>query len=391
MRHRPNLSTTTTAIRPSDPDPVSRASDLPMLWMVLAAGLAILLAAVVRGQSEAPLPQPTPFGERVEVDEVLVDALVTDRQGNVILGLRPEDFRVRAGGRPVEITGLTFYSNRRYLDEVGAAKLGIDPAAVPDQRYFVLFFDDQRSNTLEVPGLLQRQMRAARDAQEWTRSLQPGDRVAVVSYFAKLRVHSDFTADRARLAAAIDAAARSEEGLADWPSRRPEPGDQPSLTAGLPSGKALRDATPRIYDALRLVAEATSPIPGRKNLVLFSIGFGDVDGFGLYRRDVRFHGKMLDALNAANVAAYTVDLTPVGALHPFRDGLNDLAIETGGRLFYDAQTFERPLDDLARETNGYYLIAFRAPDERQSGAMREVEVDLANPEFRVTARRAFRS
>jgi VWFA-related protein len=393
MRRRPILtSTTSTAIRPSDPAAAPRTSDLPLLWMVIAAGLAIALAAVVRGQTGAPAMAQPQYGERIDVDEVLIDALVTDRQGNVILGLRPEDFRVRAGGRPAEITGLTFYSNRRYLDQVGAERLGIDPAAVPDRRYFILFFDDQRSNALEVSGLLQRQLRAALDAQEWVRaSLQPGDLVAVVSYFAKLRVHTDFTADRSRLAAAIEAAARSDEGLADWPSRRPAPGELPALTAGLPAGKELRDATPRIYDALERVATAAAPIPGRKNLVLFSIGFGDVDGFGLYRRDARFHRKTLDALNAANVATYAVDLTPVGSQHPFRDGLNDFAVETGGRLYYDDPSFDRPLRDLTRETNGYYLIAFRAPREGERGELREIEVELANPEFKVTARRGYRT
>ena len=42
----------------------------------------------------APAPGSPSFGEQVEVTEVLLDAQVTDKQGNVIVGLGPGDFKV---------------------------------------------------------------------------------------------------------------------------------------------------------------------------------------------------------------------------------------------------------------------------------------------------------
>lgn len=372
--------------------------DLSLLWLALA-GLAVLALALASGAGAQPPAQERPagaFASEVEVTEVLLDALVTDRDGNAILGLGPGDFRVTEDGHPVTIADLTFYSNRRYLDAAGAARLGIDPASVPDRRYFILFFDDQRASSLQVGGLLDRQMRAGLDARAWLeRGLEPGDLVAVASFDYKLKLHADFTADRAQLSAAIDAAVRGADGRQDWPSRRGESADLPALAAALPAGKALRDATPRIYDALRVLADAAAAIPGRKNLLLYSAGFGDLDRlgsqeFGRYTRDQRFYPPMARALNGANVAVYGVDLTPLGVRNELQNSLNDLAVDTGARLFFNLLSFTRPLEDVARETNGYYLLAYRS--ERPAGAsgFQKVEVAAVNPEFRITARRGYR-
>lgn len=371
-----------------------RQSDLSLLGMTLAGLAALLLAAAAGGQS--PAAPAAAFAGEVGVTEVLLDALVTDRDGSVILGLGPGDFRVTEEGRPVALSGVAFYSNRRYLDAAGAAKLGVDSGAVPDRRYFVLFFDDQSGHNLDAPGVLQRQLRAGQDAERWLAAgLEPGDLVAVASFDYKLKLHADFTADRTALAAAVRAAIRGEEGRLDWPARRTVAGDAPSLAATLPAGEALRDATPRIYDALRVLADAAAAIPGRKNLLFYSIGFGDVERLGglpqgRYVRDQRFYPPMMQALNGANVAVYSVDLTPPERGNDFQDALQDIAADTGGRLFYHLQGFARPLEEVARETNGYYLLAYRSERPAGSSGYQKVEVALANPEFRITARRGYR-
>jgi VWFA-related protein len=169
----------------------------------------------------------------------------------------------------------------------------------------------------------------------------------------------------------------------------------PSLGAELPAGKALRDSTPRIYDALRVLADAARAIPGRKNLLLYSAGFGDVDRLGddqlgQYTRDTRFYPAMAKALNGANVAVYGVDLTPIGIRNELQNSLNDLALDTGGRLFFNLQSFARPLEEVARETNGYYLLAYRSQHPAGAGGYQRVDVELANPEFEITARRGYR-
>lgn len=353
----------------------------------------LLLAALWIAPPSTAVAQETPpaarFGERIEVTEGLLDVLVADRDGHVVLGLAPADFIVRVDGRPAEVTGATFYSNRRYLGGVDADRLGIDPEAIPDRRLFVLFFDDQRIEAHESRELLTRQIEAGRDAAEWVRSaLAPGDLVAVASFDSRLRLHQDFTHDAEALAGAIDRAVRGLDPPADWPSRRADRGELPSLATGLPPAAEISEATPRIYDALEAVADAAAPVEGRKNLILFTTGFGRMDRFGAYLPERRYQEPMLRALNAANVAVYAVDLVPQSTRHTFEGALTDTAAETGGRPFLDVLNFRIPLDRIAEETNGYYLVSVRLP--AGEAGYREVEVDVANPGFVVKARGGFR-
>lgn len=355
------------------------------------AAAALLLAAGA-GAPAAAAQEPEverPFEEEIEVTEVLLDVLVTDRQGNVIVGLGPEDFVVREGGERVAVEDVTFYSSSVPAEsaaELEAKGVAVDP--VPEDRTFILFFDDVAKYHDGRVNLMQQQLRAGQDAKEWLReALAPADWVAVVGFDRKLEVHQDFSRDRRATAAAIDRAVRGGEGIAAWPSRRgaAESG-APSLTDDLPSGEALLEATPRIYDALTLVARAAADIRGRKNLVYFGLGFGDLDSFGQYREDARYYPEMARALNDANVAVYPLDVTPQGATHPFESALTQLSNDTGGRYFPFFTSFNTPLGRIAAESSGYYLIAYQARHPRGAAGFQEVEVETVDPALRVRAR-----
>ena len=212
---------------------------------ILFCSLPCLAAA----QTPPPQPQPT-FAEQVEVTEVLLDAQVTDRAGNVIVGLGKDDFRVEEDGKPVELTNVEFYSSRPRVDTAGRAL-----TAAESMRFFILFFDDQRRLNAEVPGVLARQLDAGRRAREWVRKLAAEDYVAVASYDNALMIPQDFTRDRKALQRGIDLAITGKGAQGNWPSRLPPEG-QPSLLRQLPRGNALTAATPTVYEALQEVAEA---------------------------------------------------------------------------------------------------------------------------------------
>ena len=358
--------------------------------LLVPLALALPLAA---GAQEAP---PPTFEERIEVTEVLLDVLVSDREGNVIIGLGPEDFVVEEDGKEVPVQGVTFYSNRRFLETAGAAtKLRIDPDEVPQDRYFVLFFHDQRAANVESPGLMARQLEAGREARKWVRGeLLPNDWAAVVSYDQKLKVQADFTRDRGALERAIGDAVAGKDPGGNWPSRLPAaaPGrDQPpSLLAGLPSGNELRDRTPTVYEGLQVLARALGNVRGRKNLLLFTIGFGRVNPFGLYEPDPRYYPDTKQALNDHNVAVYAVDLVPTGTEHTMANAMHQLADETGGRYLFNFTSFASPLRQIAEENNGYYLLAYQSRHPAGEQGYREVTVKTRNPEFRVRAREGYR-
>lgn len=356
----------------------------------LLAAAALCVAAALPALAQPPVPESDrPFEEEIDVTEVLLDVLVTDRQGNVIVGLGREDFVVREDGERVEIESVTFYSSSVPAESAEAlAAKGVDVDRVPEDRYFILFFDDVGKYLGNGVNLMQQQMRAGRDAKEWVRrSLAPADWVAVAGFDRKLELHQDFTRDHDEIVAAIDRAVRGDEGAQNWASRRGEARTGvPSLADDLPSGQELLEATPRIYQALTLVARAAADIRGRKNLVYFGIGFGDVDSFGQYRQDPRYYPPMERALDDANVAIYPIDVTPQGVQHPFENAMSQIANDTGGRYFPFHTSFKTPLDRVLAETSGYYLIAYRALRPRGEAGFQEVEVDVADPQLRVRAR-----
>lgn len=94
MRRRPHV--TSIPALEGHQAPRRRAAavgpDLSLLWMFLAGALLMALASSAHGQTAGQTPE---FRGEVTVNEVLLDALVTDREGHVILGLGPDDFSVR--------------------------------------------------------------------------------------------------------------------------------------------------------------------------------------------------------------------------------------------------------------------------------------------------------
>jgi VWFA-related protein len=347
---------------------------------------ALLFAALALAQEAAPpAAQPTPgFGEQVEVSEVLIDAVVSDRDGNVIVGLGKDDFTVSEDGRPVELTDVKFYSSRARVDAAGRA---LEPAQA--QRLFVLFFHDQRQMNVDVPGVLARSLDAARRAKDWVRTLGPNDYLAVASFDHSLVLNQDFTRDRQAMQRGIDEAIQGGGGAGNWPSRQP-PGEGPSLLRHLPKGNAVRDQTPTIYEALQVLARAAENVVGRKNLVLLSSGFGEVSSFNQFMPDPRYDRPTAEALNDANVAVYSVDVLTPDTDSPLSSALSLLATETGGRYFQHVVNFVTPFRLVAEETTGYYLLAYRSTHPRGSSGFQEVAVAVRNPEFRVKAREGYR-
>jgi VWFA-related protein len=352
-------------------------------YTMLALTLAFALAPTLRAQEQPPQGQ---FGEKIDVNEVLLDVLVTDAKGNVIVGLKPEDFTVKENGKPVELTGLTFYSDRRL---VGGAKEGVKVDEVPEDRFFILFFDDQKDEAVDAPVLLSRQVEAGQRARDWVlKNRQRADWVAVVSYDKKLKVQQDFTRDGRALADAVGAAVKGKDAEGNWPSRIKE-GEGPSLYAHLPQGNALRDETETIYDALQVLARAAGHVRGRKNLVLFTTGFGDVNSFGQYIPDQRYYPDMVQALNDNNVAVYSLDLVPSATIHPLSDAMTKLSNDTGGLYYTNFTTFLTPLKQIGEENSGYYLLSYRSEQPAGKRGFQEVDVDTTNPEFKVRARKGY--
>ena len=365
---------------------------MPRLTAVLALAVAAAAfpataAAAAAQEQQGQQERETPagrFGERIQVTEVLLDVLVTDADGNVVVGLDAGDFVIEEKGRPVEVGSARFYGSARLGEALSGA------ATAPADRFFILFFHDLRR---EAPELLRQQRDAATQSRHWVEeSLGENDWVAVVSYYAKLRIHQDFTRDRGAILAGLDSVARGEDPGATWTAAA-QLGDGPSLTRHLAQGKELRRLTPRLEDGLKVLADAAARLQGRKNLVLFSIGFGEVDRFG-WKPDRRYYPRTERALNDANVAVYPIALAggPFGrdpVIEALGQSLSQLAADTGGRYFQSFASFTAPLEQVAADNAGYYLLSYSAEYPAGDSGYREVDVRTTNPALRVRARNGY--
>lgn len=409
-RRRPGGSWHNERVRTPPPPPAPRAPRLaallalPLLALAAAGELAGARQTPPPAAPEAPPAQPPPgeppageFGEELVVTEVFLDVLALDRKGEVVPGLGPEDFVIRRDGRPVEITSATFYTTRyQDLERSGAQPPREGAAAAPQQvpaaRYLIFFFHDQ-TGAVERPGELTRsRLEAARYARQWVREeMQPADWIAVLRFDYDLTVHADFTQDQAALDAAIEEAVVGKEPEAMRPSvrRRQAQSGGPSLFRELPDSFRMNRATEHPYDAVRLVAEASGSIIGRKNLLLFSLGFGQLDS-AFRSPDSRYYPGMEEALNANNVAVYPIDLAGGSVDTPQTAFLSQLADDTGGELFKTFHSFLTPLRKVSEQTTGYYLLSFRAEHPAGESGYQRIEVEARPPGVRVRSRQGYR-
>src|SRR4051794_147377 len=106
----------TEVLETSTPMETSMRRPLVFLLSILS-----LSAAGVRAQETPPA-----FGESIDVRVVNVEAVVTDRQGKRVTGLKPEDFRLRVDGKEVPV---------EYFSEVrdGEALAATPEAAQPPE------------------------------------------------------------------------------------------------------------------------------------------------------------------------------------------------------------------------------------------------------------------
>lgn len=344
----------------------------------IAAILSLLMALPLIAQQPAA-PQ---FGEKVDVNLVLVDAVVTDATGHQILGLDKDDFIVTENGEPQKIDSIDYFTNRRLLN----AREGTTPfkaERVREDRYFVFFFDKPE------PGVMWDRLRLARQGALHfvDDEMQPNDHVAVVSHDMRLKVFSDFTNDRKQLHKALDDVILFGLGLK-------KPADAPpGSILGAIDGKAMVYKTGTVYEGLNVLADALRPIKARKNLILFSPGIAGPDEDyrdGIIFNRSRYYDPMIHALNAANVTVYALNLHENAPPIPlYHQALESITKDTNGDYYRFNVSFTTPIQKVEQINAGYYLLSYRTPHQPGTKGYQRIQVALKNPEFKVKAREGY--
>lgn len=158
------------------------------ILQLLRKPLVVAVAASSLWAQEAPIPAPT---IRVSTHMVLLDVVVTDKQGKAVSGLRPEDFVVEENGKVQKISSLTT------LAEKAASVPQLPPGVYSNKPEYrstggpitVMLLDAINTSFVDQ-AYARRQMLAFVKEQ-----FKPTDRMAVFALNGPLTVLQDLTSD----------------------------------------------------------------------------------------------------------------------------------------------------------------------------------------------------
>ena len=325
----------------------------------MTGGFLLLLLIAVSANAQVQ--------EQITVERILVDARVTDDNGNPITGLKAADFRVKVDGKPASVESIEWIPETAAARELADIDAGIadvntsldQPA--PHGRLLIFFYQtDFARNSVRLIG----QMQQVVNANDWLDWLDPEDRVAVFSFDSHLKFRLDFTNNKDHIKDAMEQSLLTDEP----PPPRIVP--MPALAKRLDRNEMRKAASPEA--ALIIVANALRPIPGPKSIILFGWGLGRLTPSGVMMESKYVPARQ--ALESARASVFSIDFTQAD-YHSLEAGLGKVAGDTGG--FY-AKTFHFPkiaVERLQKTLAGHYELEVRKPDTKVRGT-HTIEVDI---------------
>ncbi len=346
--------------------------------------LTLLMFAAAPLLAQQPQQNSQPFGEKVDVNLVQLDAIVTDSRGNQMLGLNKDDFIVRENGQQQTVDTVDYFTNRRLITEPeAAAKFKVE--RLHDDRYLIFFFDKITSDM----GSQAEMIRARSDAMRFLDDhLRAEDKVAVVGHDVRLKVYTDFTSDKAQIRRAMNDATRYGLGI----TKNGASTAAPSLMRNMDLDRMM-NRSGYVYEALDLLGDALRPIRARKDVILFSNGIVGPDESvrgGVVLNRSRYYDPMIESLNSADVTLYPISLQSGIDVPEFvHQNLASMASDTNGQYFRLHTSYITPLNQIEKKTAGYYLISYYTKKRPGERGFQKVDVALRNPEFKVSARSGY--
>jgi len=397
--------------------------------------LLLLAGGLVAAQQPSPAPKDPGLVMRVTTRMVLVDAVVLDKEGHPVRGLKPEDFTVTEGGVRQRIASFA----ERNSEYANAAAPPVLPPHVTTNRPAVTQSNSENGTVavLLLDGLntpAQNQIYVKQQMLKFlARQYDPNTKLAVIALTNKLTVLQNFTQDPLLLRAALDhylaetAALGHTAGQMETPSASvpaaivnlpaqakggptgsgPDPGLPATLAAGGSNSTIFEDIAYMMdrferesenfsrdiristtLSALEQIGRFMSGQNGRKVLLWFSTGFpfsvvGDspsaMEAERNYGDQIR---RTINLLNDAHVATYTIDaggLAPNSIGDPGLSGRDSegrihLGIDANRAL--SSESFQRfsthdALETIARDTGGRYFGNSNDLDQAIRSALKE--------------------
>ncbi len=327
------------------------------------------------------MPAAAQVQEQITVERILVDARVTNYEGDPILGLTPADFTVKVDGKAATVESVD------WIPETAAQRIiaGIDNEAppgpavpeaqpMPKGRLFLYFVQtDFARNTSRLSGQLSFQSYA----EQMIDDLEEGDRVAVFSFDSHLKFRADFTDDKRVLKDAMRDAVLTDE------PPPPQIVPNPSLARHLDRDQMKKCISSD--EAFILIANAVRHIPGPKSMILFGWGLGHRSG-GAVVMDRKYPIARY-ALETSRVTVFAIDTTEAD-YHDLEMGLKQAAADTGG-LYARAYHFPQlAVNRVQKALVGHYELEVRKPDLKTRGG-HTIEVSVNRRNVYVLARSSY--
>ncbi len=394
-------------------EPVQRPPDAP---------------AAAQGQQDAA-EQPV---FRTGINFVRVDVIATDRQGNPVLDLTKDDFEVSEDGKPQAVETFRLVK----IDAVSPeyASRGIrtredEEAAAADEnaRIFVFFLDDYNVR-------LGNSMAARRDLSEFVRTqLSPSDLVAIMYPLTPL--------DAVVLTRNHESVARALEQFEGRKFNYEARNSIEYQYAHQPTEVVERLRRQVSLSALRGLSIKLGALrEGRKALILVSEGYiamlppqmrdaiATMPGFGNPNRNNPLAGEnnlneerarnmaefdlqreiqdVFDAANRSNTAIYAVDPRGLStgeydiadnigprqssdALRSTMGTLQTLAENTDGRAIVNRNDLAKGMQQIVRDSSGYYLLGYNSTEAPQDGKFHAIRVRIKRSGVQVRARKGY--
>lgn len=154
----------------------------PTAWRRLSALMLLSLLSGALAAQPVAQPPASVFGETINVRVINLEVVVTDKDGNPVLGLQPEDFRLTVDGEPMPIDYFTEIRGGVAVEpEAAQGGPGGLPSLAPGEPVptsYLLFIDEYFSIARDRDRVLQRLL-------DQLPLLSSQDRMAVVAYDGK--------------------------------------------------------------------------------------------------------------------------------------------------------------------------------------------------------------
>ncbi len=308
------------------------------------------VGSMVAASEEDDLPL-LGFSDEITVSLFTVEARIIDRRGDPILGLEPDDLKVKVGGRELQVTAVDWIPAAPVSEPEAGRREAPSPLAPGggDRRSgrSVAIFVQASHEPLVIQG----HVKILPSLREMIDDLPAGDRVAVFAYYRRLELLQDLSLDREATAEVL--------GQAFRPGARPQPrrGANRSRLLSLGDGFDVREAQRATSPerGLQLTAQALAQMPGDKLVIYVGWSLGHLHFREGEVAPDEHYLPALQALAAIDAPVFVLDIMEAG-WHALEAGLRGVARDTGGIYLKTAYFPSQATRRLARMISGRYLL-----------------------------------